>query len=113
MAECKHPEIEVELIGQDGNAFNVLGLVNRALTRASVPKVERDEFMAQATAGDYNHLLMVVQEWVTVTGPESSADSDDEEEDFLEEEDEIEEIEDEFADEDEDETIEDLVADED
>lgn len=110
MAECKHPEIEVELVGQDGNAFNVLGLVNRALRRAGLPQDERDRFMAEATAGDYNHLLMVVQSWVTVTGPEAS---DDEDWDEFEEEDELEELEDEFADEDEEETIEDLIADED
>lgn len=115
MTECKHPEIEVELIGQDGNAFMVLGLVNRALTRAGIPKTERDQFMAEATAGDYDHLLGVVMQWVTIKGPGEEDENLDEfdDEDFDgsvdEADDDLEEIEDEFADEDEETTIADLV----
>ena len=58
--------VEVELIGQDGNAFNVLGLVNRALRKGGVSNAEVSAFVAEATKGDYNHLLRIVQSWVTV-----------------------------------------------
>jgi len=64
--EIRHPEIEVQLSGQDGNAFTVLGLVRRALREGGVPQPEIDEFTAHATAGDYEHLLGVVQQWVSV-----------------------------------------------
>lgn len=67
MAEVRHPEIEVELIGQDGNAFAVLGLVLREMRRAGLSEEERDEFVAEATGGDYDDLLATVQRWVEVT----------------------------------------------
>ena len=65
--EVKYPEIEVELIGQDGNAFAVLGRVTAALKRAGVPKEEVDAFVSEATSGDYDHLLQTVMATVEVT----------------------------------------------
>ena len=35
MNEVKYPEIEVELVGQDGNAFVILGAVRRAMRNAA------------------------------------------------------------------------------
>ena len=31
-----------------------------------IPKAERDAFMAEATAGDYDHLLQTAMAWVVV-----------------------------------------------
>lgn len=62
----KYPEVAVQLTGQDGNAFLILGLVRRALSKAEVPQAEIDAFMAEATAGDYNHLLSTCMSWVEV-----------------------------------------------
>ena len=64
--EPRYPEIEVTLTGQDGNAFNVLGLVNRALQRASIPQATRTQFLNEAMAGNYDHLLATCMRWVTV-----------------------------------------------
>lgn len=50
----RHPEVEVQLIGEDGNAFAILGQVTRALREAEVPADEIESFTAEATAGDYN-----------------------------------------------------------
>lgn len=61
----RHPDVEVELIGMDGNAFGVLGRVSKALTRAGYGD-EVKEFTAEATAGDYDDLLATVQRWVDV-----------------------------------------------
>jgi len=63
---CKYPEIEVELVGQAGNAFAILGAVNKAMRRAGVTQVEIDEFMTEATSGDYDNLLQTCMKWVTV-----------------------------------------------
>lgn len=65
--EVRHPEIEVELIGSDGNAFAVLGNVKAALKRGGVPQEEIDEFLAEAMSGDYDHLLQTVMAWVEVS----------------------------------------------
>jgi hypothetical protein len=59
-------DIEVELIGQDGNAFAIMGAVSRELKRAGVSKEERDAYFTEATSGDYNHLLRVTSEWVNI-----------------------------------------------
>lgn len=39
MTETKHPEITVQLFGQDGNAFNILGLCHQAMHATSCRKV--------------------------------------------------------------------------
>ena len=62
----KHPEIEVQLSGADGNAFAVMGAVQKALRRGGVPKEERDAYTAESVSGDYDNLLRVAMEWVTV-----------------------------------------------
>lgn len=66
MAETKYPEIEAEVIGRDGNAFAVLGGVQKAMRRGGVSEEEIKEFMAEATDGDYNHLLVTCMNWVTL-----------------------------------------------
>jgi hypothetical protein len=63
----RYPEIEVRLVGQDGNAFNLIGLVARALTKAKVPAEEIKEFKTEAMSGDYNNLLVTCMNWVTVS----------------------------------------------
>jgi hypothetical protein len=62
----KYPHIVVKLVGQDGNAFSILGNVKKALRREGVPQEEIEAFVTEATSDDYNHLLAVVQETVTV-----------------------------------------------
>ena len=64
--EVKYPNITVKLVGEDGNAFNILGIVNRALKEAGVSWEEQAEFMAEATAGDYDDLLQTCMQWVEV-----------------------------------------------
>lgn len=63
----KYPEIEVKLVGEDGNAFFIIGRVRRALRHAEVPDLELEEFVAEATSGDYNNVLRTAMKWVTVT----------------------------------------------
>ncbi len=50
----------VQLVGEDGNAFSILGRVQRAMRRAGWPREKIAEFMAEATSGDYDHLLGTV-----------------------------------------------------
>ena len=62
----KHPEITVKLVGQDGNSFNLLGIMCRALKAAGLPQEEIDEFTTQATSGNYDNLLATCMRWVSV-----------------------------------------------
>ena len=41
--------------------------VVREMRRAGVPRQEVDAFMAEATFGDYDHLLQTCKRWVDVT----------------------------------------------
>ena len=47
----------VELTGNDGNAFAILGRVRRAILRSNHPELA-EQFIQEATAGDYDHLLV-------------------------------------------------------
>ena len=62
----KYPEIEVQLIGKDGNAFAIMAAVRKALKRAEVSADEIAEYTKQSQSGDYDNLLLVAMSWVTV-----------------------------------------------
>ena len=62
----KYPEIEVQLTGNDGNAFAIMGIVRQALKQANVSKDEVAEYTKQSMSGDYDNLLRVAMSWVTV-----------------------------------------------
>ncbi len=66
-------KVVVKLVGEDGNAFAILGRVSKALRRAGMPE-KAEEYLARATAGGYDHLLAVTLEYV------QEPDSDDEDE---------------------------------
>ena len=66
MSEPKYPEITVRLASENGNAFYILGKCLSAMRYANIPKEEQDEFYRQATAGDYNHLLITCMNWFNV-----------------------------------------------
>ena len=59
-------QVSVPLIGSDGNAFLILGKVQRALKNAGATKEDLAKFHAEATSGNYDHLLQTVAEWVEV-----------------------------------------------
>lgn len=62
----KFPHIDVQLTGNDGNAYAILGAVRREMRRDPEAKQHVDEFMAEAMSGDYNHLLRTAMDWVNV-----------------------------------------------
>ena len=63
----KYPQIHVQLVGEDGNAFAILGRVCKAMRKAGVSKAEIDQFQAEAMAGDYDALLATCMRWVRVS----------------------------------------------
>ena len=63
----KYPDIEVKLVGEDGNAYAIIGRVRQALRDHGVSKEEETEFVRDATSGDYNHLLATVTDWVRIS----------------------------------------------
>lgn len=66
MSKPKYPEVEVQLSGENGNAFVIMGRVTQAMRRAEVPKCEIEQYQEDAMSGDYDNLLQVTMKWVNV-----------------------------------------------
>ena len=62
----KYPEVKVTLTGIDGNAFVIMGAVDKALSRAGVSADERAKYRAESMSGDYDNLLVTAMKWVSV-----------------------------------------------
>ena len=64
--EPKYPNVVVQLSGQDGNAYAILGAVRKQMRRAQIPDSEIRAFSEEATSGDYDHVLQTAMAWVDV-----------------------------------------------
>lgn len=62
----RYPHLKLQLSGQEGNAFSLLGRTSAVLRRGKVPSEEIAEFQEMATSGDYDHLIVTIMRWVTV-----------------------------------------------
>ncbi|MCK9229125.1 MAG: hypothetical protein M0Q23_01545 [Syntrophales bacterium] len=59
-------KVKVKLIGEDGNAYYILGKVSKALRDAGYDEAFIDDYIAQATSGDYDTLLRTTLIFVDV-----------------------------------------------
>jgi len=64
--EVKYPDLIVQLTGEDGNAFAIMGAVTREMKQFGVSREEIGKFREEAMSGDYDNLLRTCMEWVTV-----------------------------------------------
>ena len=64
--KTKFPKVSVQLTGNDGNAFAVMGAVTKAMHLAGVGKDDIDAYRTEAMSGDYDNLLRVTMETVDV-----------------------------------------------
>ena len=60
----RYPDIEVQLTGEDGNAFQIIMRVAKALYKHEAPPEDIKEFISEAKSGDYNHVLVTCLDWV-------------------------------------------------
>jgi hypothetical protein len=67
MAEVKYPDVHVQLTGQDGNAYAIMGAVGKALRRAGASAEEIKQYQDESMSGDYDNLLRVAMAWVNVS----------------------------------------------
>jgi len=71
MTTPKYPEITITLAGENGNAFSILGQAHRAMSHSpffadwsdEAFDAEWDNYVSEATSGDYNHLLATTMKW--------------------------------------------------
>ncbi len=57
--------IKVKLVGNDGNAFYILALVRKSLINNGHGDLA-EQFIEEATFGDYDHLLQTCLKYVVV-----------------------------------------------
>jgi hypothetical protein len=57
----------VELSGNDGNAFMILGLCQKAARRAALSETDIQSFTEEATKSDYDHLIKTALSWFNCT----------------------------------------------
>lgn len=60
-------DVKVRLVGQDGNAFSIMGNVSRALKKAGATDAEVKEYQRESMSGDYDNLLRTACKWVHVS----------------------------------------------
>jgi hypothetical protein len=77
MSEPRFPDVVVPLVGEDGNAFAIIGRVRSALRRGGATDVEIEEFTKEAMSGDYDNVLATAMRWVDVWGPEGICGEED------------------------------------
>jgi len=58
--------IKVQLSGNDGNAYAVMASIRSALKRAGADEADISLYTQESMSGDYDNLLRVANEWVTV-----------------------------------------------
>jgi hypothetical protein len=50
----------LKVVGEDGNAFAILGRAHRAARKVGMPEEQWKAIQAEATSGDYDNLLVVM-----------------------------------------------------
>lgn len=70
----------MKLVGEDGNAFAIMGRFNKAARKAGWSQDEIDKVLKEARSSDYNHLLATIAEHVDEPFEEDENPWDDEEE---------------------------------
>lgn len=55
---------EYSLVGQDGNAFSLMGYTARCMKKCGFKKADIDEMRERAMSGDYNNLIVVCDEYI-------------------------------------------------
>jgi len=61
----KYPQAVVHLTLTE-NAFEIMGVVQKALKNAGATKQELSQYSMDSMSGDYDNLIAMVHRWVTV-----------------------------------------------
>ena len=66
-SDVKYPNVTTRLVGADGNAFNLIGIVSKEMRRAGVSADEIKVFVDQCfECSSYEDLLALLQKNVNV-----------------------------------------------
>jgi len=59
-------DVEVSLVGEDGNAMAIMARVGKVLRHVGATKEQIDQYYKESMSGDYDNLLRVAMKWVRV-----------------------------------------------
>ena len=62
-----YPEIEVPILGEDGNAFFIISRARRMAKRGGLDDAEIKKFQDEAESGDYANVLNTVMRWFSTS----------------------------------------------
>lgn len=62
----KYPDVTVQLVGEDGNAFAIIGRVSHALRKEVGPDAAREFTVTAMSTGSYDELLRLITDTVEV-----------------------------------------------
>jgi len=62
----KYPNVKVKLVGEDGNAFAIMGRVAHAMRKAGLTRDQINEYQKEAMSGNYDNLLVVTMNYVDI-----------------------------------------------
>lgn len=63
----QHPDVEVQLSGEDGNVYNVIGRVQQALRRAGHSDAAAEFARTARSSGSYDKVLQLAMRTVDVS----------------------------------------------
>lgn len=66
MTENEKEKPTVNLSESNGNAFSIIVKIRRVLTKAGYSSERIEEFSAEATSGDYDHVIQTAMKWCDV-----------------------------------------------
>jgi hypothetical protein len=67
---------DCELIGQDGNIFNLMGIASRTLKDNGMSDESKEMCDRIQNSGSYSEALNIIGEYVNITGPDEDIDND-------------------------------------
>ena len=74
------PKPKVQLVGQDGNVFNLLGICTRALKRTGQSEEAKELQNRVMSCGSYDEALTIMLEYVDHADSSDEDDSNDDDE---------------------------------
>ena len=63
------PKPECELIGQNGNIYNLMGIAERTLKENGLNQQAKEMITRISSSNSYDKALMIIADYVEITGP--------------------------------------------
>lgn len=73
------PKPKCDLIGEDGNIFNLMGIASRTLKRNGMQEEAKEMCDKITSSGSYNEALLIISDYVEISSVKETEEEEDEE----------------------------------